>query len=68
MAIFEMYTNYDGIDFFENHDLSCEEYAEPVENAIEKEASILQSLENLNVGEDQTLIESLVSITADELQ
>ena len=44
----------------------------PVENAVEKEASnlkkvIVSALENLNVGEDQTLIENFASISSDEL-
>ena len=44
----------------------------PVENAVEKEANnlkkvIVSALENLNVGEDQTLIENFASISLDEL-
>ena len=81
MAVFEMYKNhekveyttvdYTTVDIFENNALSCGnncEYANPVENAEEKEAIFSQSLDNLNVGEDQTLIENFASISVDELE
>ena len=71
MAIFEINKSNTEVDILENNNFSCGqnfEYADPVENATEKEASILQSLENLNVGKDQTLIENFASISVEELE
>lgn len=71
MAIFEINKSNTEVEVFENCNFSCEqnfEYADPVENATEKEASILQLLENLNVGKDQTLIENFASISVEELE
>jgi len=71
MAIFEINKSNTEVDILEDNNFSCGEnfeYADPVENALEKEASILQSLENLNVGKDKTLIENFASITVEELE
>ena len=71
MAIFEINKSNTEVDILEDSNFSCGEnfeYADPVENAIEKEASIFQSLENLNVGKDKTLVENFASISVEELE
>ena len=71
MAIYEINKSNTEVDILEDSNFSCGqnlEYADPVENATEKEASILQSLENLNVGKDKTLVENFASISVEELE
>ena len=67
MAVYEMYTNYEEVDFTTVDPTTVDYTTYPVENAVDKEASIVSALENLNVGEDQTLIENFASISLDEL-
>ena len=66
MAVYEMYTNYEEVDHTTVDPTTVDYTTYPVENAVEKEA-IVSALENLNVGEDQTLIENFASISLDEL-
>ena len=71
MAIFVINKSNTEVDILEDNNFSCGEnfeYADPVENATEMEASILQSIENLNVGKDQTFIENFASISVEELE
>ena len=67
MAVYDMNTNYEEVDFTTVDPTTVDYTTYPVENAVEKEASIVSALENLNVGEDQTLIENFASISLDEL-
>ena len=66
MAVYDMNTNYEEVDFTTVDPTTVDYTTYPVENAVEKEA-IVSALENLNVGEDQTLIENFASISLDEL-
>ena len=68
MAVYEMYTNYEEVERTTVDPTTVHYTTFPVQNAEEKEASIVSALENLNVGEDQTLIENFASISANELE
>ena len=68
MAVYEMYTKYEEVEHTTVYSTTVDFTTYHVENAEEKEASIVSALENLNVGEDQTLIENFASISANELE
>ena len=66
MAVYEMYTNYEEVEHFTVDPTTVDYTTYPIEKT--EEASIVSALDNLNVGEDQTLIENFASISVNELE
>ena len=66
MAVYEMYTNYEEVKHTTVNPTTIDYTT--VNNAEDKEASIVSALENLNGGEDQTLIENFAFISANDLE